>query len=417
MTSTQKKYLPWFIWGLGAFFFFSEYFARVAPSVMALQLMSSFHVDALSLGTLSAFFYISYLGMQLPVGLLIDRYSMQKLLVGAGLICALGSFTFAIAPTVSIAAAGRFMIGFGAAFAFVSALKLALVWLPENRFGLFAGITQALGMLGAAFGEAPMSMIVERYGWRNTMYGIALMFLILAVLFYFFIKDKPRPLSERHVNHQPFSSSLKAVFSNPQSWWNALYIGLLYAPTAAFGELWGVTFLRQAHGLSATDASFAIGLIFIGWGVGGPICGWLSDRIGRRKPLMFVSSACGFLLLSIIIFSTNLPEKTLFLLMFLFGFTNTALTVSYALASEINPRAVAGTSLALANVASVIIGASLQPVIGEILDVVWDGSVINHVQIFTLANYRSALTILPICSLLSLFFAFFLKETYCKKKD
>jgi MFS family permease len=419
--STAKKlntdFSPWLIWGLGAAFFFAEYFARVAPSVMVADLMRSFAVDALTLGSLSAFFYYAYVGMQVPVGMLVDHYGPHRLLTVMSILCGLGCFIFAIAKGVSMANAGRLLMGFSAAFAFVGSLKLAAVWFPASRFGLLAGLTQALGMLGAAVGEAPMSFAVTHLGWRNTMFLIAITFLILAILIGIIVRDKPSDsLPDKSlVSDKNILAGFLQVLKNPQTWWNAIYVGLLFAPTAAVAELWGVTFLMQAYHLDLHIAAIAVSLIFVGWGVGGPLIGWFSDHIQRRRPLLFISAAsCLFSLLLILYMPSTTSVSALFIVMFLYGITNTGVATSYAVASEINPRPIVGASVAFANMASVIIGALFQPIIGWLLDLNWDGKMQNGAPLYSVSNFQLAFLLLPICLALSFVMAFFIKETYCQ---
>lgn len=408
---------PWLIWGLAASFFFAEYFARVAPSVMVPDLMRDFNVDALMLGSLSAFFYYAYVGMQVPVGILVDRYGAHRLLTIMSFVCALGCFLFSLAKGVGAAEFGRLLLGFGASFAFVSSLKLAAVWFPATRFGLLAGLTQALGMLGASVGEAPMAFSVAHLGWRTTMFVIAIIFVVLAILIGLIVRDKPAgsTMPEPLASDKNILAGLRKVLSNPQSWWNAFYVGLVYAPTAAIAELWGVTFLMQNYHLSRQVAATAVSLIFIGWAVGGPLVGWLSDFIQRRRPLMLISAmGCLIFLAFILYLPSQTPLFILYSVMFLYGIFNTGVAISYAVASEINPRGIAGTSVAFSNMASVIIGALFQPLIGWILDLNWDGKMENGAPLYSAYAFQLAFLILPICLALSAILVFFVKETYCK---
>lgn len=409
---------PWLIWGLGAAFFFAEYYARVAPSVMAQDLMQAFQVNAFALGGLSAFFYYAYISMQLPVGMMMDKYGPHRLLTITALICAVGAFVFTYAINIYFADFGRLLMGFGAAFAFVGSLKLASVWFPSNRFGLMAGLTQAIGMLGAATGEGPMSLVVQKIGWQNTMLLIAVIFILLAIAIGLIVRDAPASATHprRKIGSKKFTlmSSLRLVAKNPQSWVNALYAGFIYAPTAAFAELWGVSYLERAYQIDVTHAATAIGLIFIGWGIGGPLTGYLSDYFSNRKPFMIFSAIAGFVLLTLVLY-VKLPLFLVFILLFIYGMTNTGVSISYAVASEINPHHTAGTSMALANMASVIIGASFQPLIGWLLVKHWNGGLLNNIPYYTTADYQTALILLPLCSVLGLITVFFVKETRCQK--
>ena len=205
------------------------------------------------------------------------------------------------------------------------------------------------------------------------------------------------------------------MWRNPQSWWNALFAGLLFAPTAALAELWGVKFFRQTYDLSNEMAAMGIGLIFIGWTIGGPLIGWISDKIKRRKIILILSASLSLLFASLVILVPYLPLGVLFCLLFLYGFANTGVATAYAVASEINPQAIAGTSVAFANMASVIVGAGFQPLIGWMLQKNWGGAMLQGVPLYSNSNFRTALLILLVSLLLALLVACGIKETYCRR--
>ena len=179
----KKIGLAWVIWGLAAAFYFSDYMARVAVGVMHRDLQIDFNLNEAQFGILSASFYVPYILMQIPVGLMVDRISIRWVLTAMSLLTALGCCVFGLADGLGMASVGRMLLGFAAAFAFISTLRLATSWFPPQMIGLLAGLTQAVGMLGAASGQAPVSFLVESIGWRHAMLAIALLFIVLAVLF------------------------------------------------------------------------------------------------------------------------------------------------------------------------------------------------------------------------------------------
>lgn len=415
-----KSGLAWLIWGVAAAYFFCDYLARVSPGVMSRELQISFGASAAGLGLLSSFFYYPYICMQLPVGLLVDRYSVRWLLTSMALVTAVGCSVFGLANTLWVAGIGRALIGFSAAFAMVSALKLAATWFPAERLGLLAGLTQALGMWGAAFGEAPVAFVMSLVGWRHTMLLMASMFIILAFLIVCFVQDSPfktkRSMgfnrNKTDSSAMSIKQSLKQVLSNRQSWLVALYAGCLFAPTAVMAEFWGPSYLQYGRGLSASSAAFANGLIFIGWGLGGPLAGWLSDKLGLRKPLLYFSALLGTILLSVIFYSSQLSEITIFILFFVYGLTNIGVVVAYAVATEINPRKTVGASIAFANMGSILVGAVLQPIFGKVLELSLGHKVIDISQL-THQNFFVAVSLLPLCSILAIALTFFIRETHC----
>lgn len=414
---TAHASYPWLVWGLAAGFFFLDYFARVAPAVMTDQLMRDFHMMGLAFGLLSASFLCVYIPMQLPVGMLADRYNSRWLLTANVLVCVLACAVFACAHNLYTAVLSRFLLGFGASFAFVTALKLATIWFPPQRFGLLAGLTQALGMLGASISQAPMAYSVDKIGWRPTMWMITSLLFLLALAIALFVRD--RSDTHTHHNHKLVSgrevlAGLLQVLKNPQTWWNALFVGLLYAPTEIIGEAWGVKFFRQTHELSNAVAAVATGLVFFGWAFGGPIVGWISDRIKRRKIILIVSAIFSFVFISIALFVSSLPLPALFAVLFLYGVANTGVATSYAVAAEINAKSLSGTSMAFANMASVLVGVGFQPFIGWLLDKTWDGTMLNGVPVYSTYNFKLTMLALPTCLLIATFVAFKVRETYCQ---
>ncbi|WP_115332237.1 MFS transporter [Legionella busanensis] len=405
----------WIVWGLAAAFYFSDYLARVAPGVMHRSLQIDFGINEVGFGILTASFYVPYIIMQIPVGLTVDRLSIRGILTVMSLITALGCGVFGLADGLLMASVGRMLIGFSAAFAFISALRLATSWFPPAMLGLLAGLTQALGMLGAAAGEAPVSFLVANVGWRHSMLIIAFLFIALAGLLYQFVQDKPGTKRREIKQEQRLSilDSLRIILSHRQTWLNAFYAGFLFGPTAVIGESIGPAYLQFGRGLEAHSAAFATGLIFIGWGISGPISGWLSDRIGRRKPLMIISALFGVALTTLFVFYPHLNTPMAYILFFAFGLTNTGVAIAYAVSTELHDRKVVGTSIAFTNMISIFVGALMQPLVGWLVDLV-SGARGYNVEKLLLSDFQAGLQILPLCSLVALILAFTVKETYCK---
>ena len=402
----------WFMWGLGASFFFVMYLARMSPGVMSIEIMKEFQLRGVAMGGLSMAFFYPYVLMQIPAGILVDRYGPRFALIFAVFTCAIASYLFSHVESYSMAMLSRTLLGLGASFAFVCALKLAAVWFPPERIGFLAGLTQTLGMLGAASGEKPVAAVAYLVGWRSTLQIEAILFLLLGIVVIFFAHT-PKRTTPEHTDHAELATvlhGLKKVLQNPYTWLAGLYAGLLFAPTAAFAEMWGNYFLRERYGFDIEQAALCIGMVFLGWGIGGPIAGWISDQSGRRKPVMLMSPLFGLLQLTIIIFK-KLPVWLLMIAFWAYGMTNTGVVIAYAMASEINPRYVAGISLGVANMLSILIGALFEPLIGWLLDILTDSTAIAS---YSQDDFRKALTLLPLSFIASVICWYFVRETFCR---
>src|SRR3989338_3571290 len=183
--------LAFVICGLASLFYVYEFFLRVLPSAMTHELMSSFQIDARGLGILTSLFYYAYTPMQIPAGLLLDRFGPRRLMTVGILVAALGAWIFGNTHSLALAGAGRFLTGFASSYAFVGALLLASRWFPSRYFATFAGLVQLMGCLGAIAGQRPVAILVNHIGWRTTILWAALTGIVLTVLFGVIIRDYP----------------------------------------------------------------------------------------------------------------------------------------------------------------------------------------------------------------------------------
>lgn len=406
MTMNNKKI--WLFWGIGAVFFLAQYFPRLAPGIMLQNLIETFQVSSIALGGLAFLFYIGYVSMQVPAGMLLDRFGSKNLIAISSLVCGISCILFALSPTFFLILVARFILGFGAAFAFIAAVKLATVWFPPERLGIMVGITQGIGMLGAALGDAPLRHLMNVIGWRESMWAISALFILIAMAALLWLKRAKQQASAT-ADHYKLLQGFVVVLKNPSSWVNALYVGMLYVPTVVFGEFWGVVFMEKVHHLSPVLAAFMVSLIFIGFGVGSIVLGWCSDVTRDRKRYMIGGSLVS-LFLGVVMLYANMSSINLALIVFLFGFANAGVTISYTLSGEINPRNVAGTSVAFANMASILVGALIQPLVGFLVEWHASGKTLDGVHVYMAGDYQFAMSVLVIAILVSVFAACFIKN-------
>jgi MFS family permease len=412
-----RNHQKWFIWSLAASFFFIEYMAKVAPATMEPQLMHDFAINAQQYGLLSAFFYYAYVAMQLPVGTLFDRFQPVLLMGLMVLLCATGCYLFAATHNLLFAQIARLITGVGGAFAFIGSIKLITIWFPAHYLGMLTGATQALGMLGAAIGESLTAYSTNHLGWRLSIiiigHTLTLLGLLFLVTYHWTKKTTPTPTKHQQKTNT-IMSGLTCILTNPMCWLNGLYAGLIFAPTGAFSEVWGPTYLTHVQHLTPQMAAITNVFVFLGWGLGGPIIGHLSDKLKKRKPIMIYSAIICFILLTIILYVPHLALHTLLMLLFLYGVANTGLIASYATATEITPKHNSGVAIAFANMASVIIGVFFLPIIGMILDAYWQGTIQHGIRTYSIHAYHMAMLALPLCLLASAVLACFIKETHCR---
>jgi len=409
---------PWIIWTVAAGFFFYKYLVQVSPSVMTADLMKAFQVNGAGLGNLSAFYFYAYLLMQIPVGIMLDRYSPRLITTCAIFICSASTFVFSMSNTLWLASISRALMGAGAAFAAVSCFKLASVWFAPKRFAFVSGMFMTAAMLGAVFGQMPLSLLVQQVGWRQALVVISALGLALCVIYALIVRDKPVPRGvPDKKRHQNIGQLLKHIVTNRQAWFLSLYSGFAFAPVSVFGGLWGVPFLQEAYQLTRTDAAFAVSCIFIGFAVGAPFLGWLSDHMGRRKPILYMGTLLAIFCLSVVIYSQHLSLASLVVFLFLFGFGSSGFFTSFAMIRELFPIVLAATVLGIMNTFDSVCEALYEPLVGAFLDWTWEGASLNGVHHFSLHGYHLSLVLLPLSLLLALVTLFLIKETYCHSNE
>jgi MFS family permease len=420
----DKSILPWLVCSIGMLFYCYNYFLRVSPSVMQNDLMQSFHISASQFGNLAAFYYYAYTPMQIPIGMIYDRFGARLVLFFACLIAITGLSIFISANNLAEASAGRFLVGFGTAFAYIGVLKLASLWLPANRFATVAGLTTAFGMASAIFSDLYLTKFVQLLGYKDALYTALIVGIILSLFILVFMRNKPRyELSQPGTIHKPMTfkellHSLKVVLSNPQMWLIGLVGCLFYLPASVFLDLWGIPYLKTVYHLTPEIAASVVSMTFVGWIIAGPSIGALSDKIKRRRSPLMICAVMAAILLSIVFYVPGLTLVSLYTIFFFIGIFCGAHPLCFALGKENNRNASSGTAVAVTNTLIMIGGVVFQPVVGKLLDWHNGGSQLsNNALAYTSADYTYALSVVPIGLIIAIAVTFFLKETYCESHE
>jgi len=381
------------------------------------DLMRDFSVSAAVLGNLSAFYFYAYAGIQLPVGVLVDRFGARRVLAIAALACGAGSALFGMAANIEIAYLGRLLVGLGAAFTWVGTLKIASVWFPANRFAMVSGLTLMLGMGGGIGGQAPLAAFVEMVGWRETMMVAAAVAGILALLILAVVRDGsgdhgegPQPGQVRLLD------GLKSAIARPQTWFVGAFGLFMAGPMLSFGGLWGVPYMTSVHGLDRASAGLMASTMMVGWAIGAPLSGWVSDRIGRRKPLMIGGALIALVTVSAVIYLPGLSIWTMRILLLINGITAGGMVVGFAVSREINLPHASGAALGIVNMMVMASGAVFQPLIGLLLDANWEGGLLDGARVYGAGAFEVAFMTLPLCGIGAFLAASLVKETHCRQQ-
>ncbi len=402
---------------IGAIFYCYEFVLRILPGALQSEISSAFgHISASTFGQLSAFYYFAYSPMQLPVGMLMDRFGPRKLLFFACLCCTAGSFMFSFSESILIACSGRFLVGFGSSFAFVGVLSLALYWLPRRFFSLAVGLITTLGMLGLVYGEIKITKTALSVGLYPVLFSMVIFGSVLSVLILLIVKDGPGSSRLKKLPLQDFFRDVGRVLTSAEVWMIGLVAACLYTSLSVFGELWGKAYLEQAHHLTKMQAAHAISALFLGWAVGAPVSGFISDITGRRVLCLVIGAIGSLCTISIILYVPMLSFAMIYGLLFIYGVFSGTEIVAFVMAKENSGAKLSGTVFAVTNMIVTLGGVFFQPLVGKLLDLFGEKIFINGEYVYSTLEYQVALSLLPLSLLLVLVFAFFLKDNPVSEK-
>lgn len=392
-------------------FYCYEFILRIIPGALQTELSSALgHISATTFGQLSALYYFAYSPMQMPVGMLMDRFGPRRLLTFACLCCTLGSWMFTLTSSMFLVGSGRFLVGFGSSFAFVGVLTLALHWLPKRYFSLVVGLITTLGMLGLVYGEVKITHWTAIVGWELVLLFIAIAGSALSLLVMLVIRDGPEGHQTNKYPLPEFFHNVLKVLLSPEVWLIGFVGACLYTSLSVFGELWGKTYLEQAHNLTKIEAARTVSAVFLGWAVGAPIAGYVSDRTGRRVLPLVAGAILSLICISVVLYWPGLSYIQLNILLFFYGVFSGVEIIVFIMAKECSGAKLSGTVFAATNMIVTLGGVVFQPLVGKLLDTFGDSGIISGEHIYTVVDYQVALSVLPISLLLVTILAFFIKD-------
>ena len=408
-------------WLVAALYYFYQYVLRSAPAVMMPQLSDAFGVGTAGVASIAGLFYYGYSPFSLVAGVAMDRLGPRRVVPIGALGVGIGALLFATGDS-GVASVGRVLQGAGGAFALVGAFYLATTSFPPSRAATLVGATQMFGMAGGSAGQFVVGPLISAgMVWATFWYGMGAVGLAIAVcLFLLLPRERCQPgASQVPAKCQPGASqvpgtndwmraalvAMRTVFSNPQSWLCGAIAGLLMIPTTIFDMIWGVRYLQEAHGFAYGDAVMRSAAVPLGWIVGAPLLGFVSDRIGRRRPVIAGGAAALFACLAFILYGPLdvLPPYTVGLVA---GVASGSSMLPYIVIKEANPPELGGTATGVINFLNFSFSALLGPVFAGLLARVAAGA-----ESRTLEHYQTTFTPLLLGVAIAIGLTFVLKET------
>ena len=349
-------------WLLTAVYYFYQYSLRSAPGVMMPQLTEAFGLGPLGVASLVGLFYYGYSPFSLVAGAAMDRVGARRLIPSAAVVVGIGALLFATGNP-GAASVGRFLQGAGGVFALIGAIYIATTKFPASRAATLIGATQMFGMAGGSAGQFVVGpLIAGGLSWRGFWIGMGVAGLVIGAILFLLLPKEERP-EQRAGGLKATAAAFTTVFRNPQSILCGLIAGLLFIPTTIFDMVWGVRYLQEAHGFDYASAVLRSATVPIGWIIGCPLLGALSDRLGRRKPVIIGAASVLLACLAWILFGRVgvLPP---YLIGLVAGLASGAAMLTYTVIKEANPPQYGGTATGVVNFLNFTFSALLGPVFG-----------------------------------------------------
>lgn len=423
--SQQLSRLRWTAFAIVGLAYVLSFFHRFAPAAIAGDLQLAFSASGAQLGGLAATYFYVYIVMQIPTGVLADTLGPRRVVTIGGVIAGIGSLLFGFADTLTLASIGRLLVGLGVSVTFISLLKLNAAWFHDRQFATMTGVTILLGNVGSLLAAAPLAWALDFVSWRTVFIATGVFSLLLAALAEWQVRNHPgevglpslRELDGKtaHAPHQGhWYEGLKIVLKNPDTW-PGLFVNMgLAGSLFAFAGLWAVPFLRDVYGMDRTIATDHTTLLLAGFALGAFFIGTLSDRLGQRKPIMFLGALAYCLCWLPLLFGLPLQGTSGYALFFIMGLCAPSFTLSWSCAKEVNPHALSGMATSVVNTGGFLGTAIMQPLVGWAIDHS-RGEFCKTAP--SLIDYQAGLSIMLGFAIIGLTATLFIRETYCRNSD
>ena len=405
----------WIVTFCASGFFFYQFILINIFNAFNEPMLREFHLSAAQIGHVSASYFFAGMLSLILAGIILDRYSVRKVIITAFSVTILSTAFFSIAPTPFYAGLARFIAGISGTYCFLGPMKVASRWFPPQRLALIIGLIVSYAMIGGIIAQTPITLLADAVGWRQASMLVAVGGLFFLLLIVWKVQDYPGQIEAKiaHQSVREFFAQLKQTIMTKQNWIGGLFISLINLPVYILGAMWGGTYLVQVHGLTRTESTYVTSMIFVGMIFGSPVMGWISDKMRLRKKPMIIF---GVLAITPFIFLLELPHPSLTTLMLLFlaiGFLIGVQVIGYPLVAESNPKEHYATAQGLVSTV-VIMGGLTQPIFGRILSFNWNHQLQDNLPLYSVGSFNLAMLMMPVAILLAVIIAYFAKETYCK---
>lgn len=395
-----------------------QFFLQGSLSVMAHEIKKDFDIDAASMSLLSSAFFYSYILLQIPVGLILDKMGMKKTCFASLILMGLSCISFAMSKSFELAFVSRLVMGVGASFGFISLLRSIKLFFPQEKFIFIMSLAEFSTMIGIAFCNIFFSYLTDALHWRASIYTTAFLCFVLAVIWWKLdVQDNVADSSHKgeggsSANELSTASILKKVFSYRLIWFNGLYTAFLYSIITVFVALWGIPYTEKLYDLTTTEAAFLVSFVYFGLGLSSLMLSWIVTFF----PMKVALRGFTFLSLFFLAWYIYLPPSNIYfayLLLFLAGASCAVYQLAFSIVSENVSKEIQSTAGGVTNMFCMLGAPILQPLVGFALTLT-QGTYLDGYESYTVNQYKAAFLVLIFCLALAFIFSWFV---FPQKRD
>lgn len=392
--------LPMLMWFSVTLFFAFQFIMRLSQKILMNEIMIKHGVDTAAFGTMAGLYYVSYSLMQIPLGVMLDKFNFRYVTAGSILLATFGNIMFTFAASWEYVLLGRLCVGAGSAVGFLAVVKVIKTFFEPEYHGNMIGLSFTFGLIGAVFGSKPMKILVNAFGSHNVVIILSLVALLIAILVIFVAKSDDSSSNE---DSNVGMNDIINVLINPKILLIGFSGGLMVGSLEGFADLWSGPFFSQIYGFSEVESNGISAFIFIGMCFGGPILAFFSRYFSSVANLIAITSAFMTSIFIKLMTNTSWVSWHLEILMFVLGILCCYQVLVFTMTSKLVEKNLTGVAIAVVNCINMSFGYFFHEVIGTMMQKYWSGILSNEgVRIYSYDVFVKGLAIIPIASFIGM---------------
>lgn len=385
----KNKFVSMLVWLSLTLFYCYQYILRMLPNIIMPDIMSKYQIGAAQFGSFAGIYYIGYIAVHIPIGILLARFGGKKILPLCIALTASGLVPLVYFDFWGSVVIGRALTGIGSSAAIVGALQIFRIIYPD-KFARMLGFTVSASLITVVYVGTPLASVIKSVGIDATINILICSGIALALITYIIM-----PKSAQGVSHSDIWTDIKAVICNYKLLFASLFAGFMVGPLEGFADAWGSAFMIAVYGIEKTIADSLTLSILFGMFMGCIILPYIADKTRLYLGVTIVSGM-GMIICFVYILSGGANEKSLYYICLITGiFCAYQVVIISKIATYVSEER-SGMAAAVANMIIMTFGWVFHNAIGISLDKSWDGVLVNGLKSYSSEAFVTSISIIPI---------------------